>query len=154
MPTGIYLHKRGYHFHHHISTEERFWAKVKKLENGCWEWIGALLASGYGQFALRHNQNVSAHRISYEWENGAIPEELQLDHLCRNRKCVNPEHLQPVTKRDNILRGVGFGAKNSQKTHCPKGHPYDLFNTYHIPNGRRGCRICMKYAVSKSKLIK
>ena len=81
---------------------------------------------------------------SYEHFRGAIPEGLNLDHLCRNRKCVNPDHLEAVTQRVNVMRGVSVTAENMRKSHCPTGHPYDAANTYVRANGHRGCRACRK----------
>ncbi len=136
MPTGVYLRK---------PLEGRFWSKVNKngpLWNGthCWEWIGAIIPQGYGTIGNR--KTVLAHRFSYELLVGGIPEGLTIDHLCRNRRCVNPEHLEAVTLRDNLFRGENICGVNSRKTHCPKGHPYDATNTYHRPDGGRDCKIC------------
>lgn len=81
--------------------------------------------------------------MSHELHKGPIPEGLVIDHLCRNRGCVNPDHLEAVTQRENILRGEGLAAANARKTHCPKGHPYSGENLYVVPSsGRRQCRIC------------
>ncbi|MFJ2662519.1 HNH endonuclease signature motif containing protein [Arthrobacter koreensis] len=82
------------------------------------------------------------HRVAYELFSGPIPNGLVLDHLCRNRGCFNPNHLEPVTRAVNNLRGVGFMAAHARKTHCPKGHPYDEKNTQ-IKNGARRCRACI-----------
>ena len=131
---------------------ERFFGKVKKLDNGCWEWIGGKAAnSGYGVFWLNNRLGV-AHRVSYEWANNKIPEGLELDHLCRNKSCVNPDHLEIVTHSENARRGeTGFlsGQQQGQKTHCPQGHPYDEKNTYHRSNGWRDCKICRNEAVKR-----
>jgi hypothetical protein len=125
------------------TPEERFWAKVDKTSD-CWIWT-AHKVKGYGQFRLggKGSRQVGAHRVSYEWAHGPIPETLQLDHLCRNPVCVNPDHLEPVTSRVNMLRGQTFAAANAGKTHCPQGHPYDLFNTYEY-KGMRTCRACRR----------
>ena len=128
---------------------ERFRAKVMLTPGGCWEWRGwrnagsGQTSGGYGRLWIS-GKHVAAHRLAYELFVGSIPEHLTLDHLCRNRGCVNPFHLEPVTMRDNSLRGISFAAKNAPKTHCPRGHPYDLFNTYVDPRGRRECRICKR----------
>ncbi len=124
-----------------VPAIERFLAKIIIAEVGCWEWTANLYWNGYGEF-WDGNKYIRAHRFSYEWFKGEIPDGLQLDHLCRNRACVNPDHLEVVTSRDNILRGIGFAVKNASATHCSHGHPYDLFNTYYRPGGGRSCKTC------------
>lgn len=123
------------------SIEDRFWQKVTQSAS-CWHWQGAIIKGGYGGFKTPTGHTL-AHRFSYELHNGAIPEGLQIDHLCRNRACVRPDHLEAVTQRTNILRGVGLAAKYARVTHCPKGHPYDEANTYHNRGGRY-CRQCAR----------
>ncbi len=118
----------------------RFWRKVIKKE-GCWKWLGYIRPDGYSEFAVDTSRNTPAHRIAYQEVIGPIPAGLQLDHLCRNRACVNPHHLEPVTAQTNTLRGETPAARNVAKTHCPQGHPYDLLNTNHR-GGRRHCRAC------------
>lgn len=131
-------------------AHERFWAKVNKdgpIPEGrsdlgpCWVWTAGLYLEGYGSFALRHRISIGAHRYSYEQLVGPIPAGLPLDHLCRNRPCVRPSHLEPVTERVNILRGISPSALGAKASHCPKGHVYDLVNT-RITHGRRHCRMC------------
>ena len=119
---------------------ERFWSKVLALSNGCWEWQ-AHKSDGYGIFDVRRKRHL-AHRFAYTLLVGPIPEGLTIDHLCRNRACVNPLHLEPLTMRENILRGVGLTAQRAARTQCPRGHPYDMFNTRIRPCGRRACRAC------------
>lgn len=117
---------------------------VKDQQTGCWVWHAAVSpgpASGkwvYGvmQFGGRMQM---AHRISYQLYRGPIPAGKQLDHLCRNTRCVNPWHLEPVTAKENINRGVNA---QLEKTHCPKGHALAGENLYQKPNGNRECRIC------------
>lgn len=146
---------------------ERFWAKVDKSGptpanrpdlGPCWNWIGAKLWSGYGYVQVGwpgKRRNIRAHRISYELAKGKIPKELEPDHLCRNRACVNPNHLEAVTRKVNVLRGIGFAAVNAKKTHCPKGHEFTKQNTYYQNGGRRYCRECkLKREKAKNDAIR
>jgi hypothetical protein len=119
---------------------DRFWAKVVEID-GCWVWQSTRFDNGYGGFTVG-KRLVRAHRFAYEQMVGEIPDGLQLDHLCRNRLCVNPDHLDPVTPRVNTRRSTSLAAINSRKTHCPKGHPYDDVNTRFERDGRRTCRTC------------
>ena len=130
----------------------RFWAKVRignvpshRPELGpCWEWTGGTDRKGYGRFPLTHCGHVYAHRIAYENLLGPIPSVLTIDHLCRNHGCVKVDHLEPVTNRENILRGEGVAAINARKTHCYNGHSFDEVNTYLRPNGDRVCNTCRR----------
>lgn len=119
----------------------RFWAKVDRSdEDGCWLWL-AHTAAGYGRFRLSNPRRIEgAHRVAYELLIGPIPEGLDIDHLCRNRSCVNPAHLEPVTRGENVRRG----ARGRLVTHCPQGHAYDEPNTYVDPQGLRHCRACRR----------
>jgi hypothetical protein len=125
---------------------ERFWDKVRvNPETGCWEWTAHLIRNGYGHFRWQGKMR-RAHRLAYEALVGEIPEGFQLDHLCRTRNCVNPDHVEPVTPQENTLRGDTIAARHAAKTHCPQGHPYDEENTF-IRKGRgggRGCRTCRR----------
>lgn len=137
--------------------EERFWAKVQKTD-GCWLWTGNISPEGYGRIGELPRRTAHAHRVAYELLIGPIPDGLKLDHLCHNadltcpggdaclhRRCVNPNHLEAVTLRENNLRGLGLAARKSQQTHCVNGHPFDLLNTYYRPDdGTRMCRACHK----------
>ncbi len=120
----------------------RFWKKVKKSSQ-CWLWTSAHNVYGYGVFRLGQKV-VMAHRLSYVIANGDLDDNLSLDHLCRVHNCVNPAHLEPVTRGENVLRGVGFAAQNSRKTPCPKGHPLVPENLYRSSaKGGRKCRECV-----------
>ena len=90
-------------------------------EKSCWAWLGSL-ANGYGSITIG-GRTVSAHRVAFELAHGTIPVGLTIDHLCRNKLCVNPAHLEAVTMRENTLRGSGRSAVNARKTHCQNGHP-------------------------------
>lgn len=121
----------------------RFWSFVDKNNpNGCWNWT-LPLRIGYGRFSY-HLHLVSAHRFSYELLHGKLDPKITLDHLCRNRACVNPSHLEPVSMRVNALRGIGPTAINSRKTHCIKGHQLSGNNVYIEPKGGRVCRACRR----------
>ena len=120
---------------------DRFLAKVVVSPNGCHLWQAYINRGGYGQFRVG-TRTVLAHRFAYELSVGLIPEGLQIDHLCRVRDCVNPAHLEPVTNRENALRGIGPTALNAVKTSCSAGHLYDEANTYTTTGGWRQCRTC------------
>lgn len=130
---------------------ERFWIKVGRCSaDECWPWLGARQPNGYGKMGSggSHGRTLLAHRVSYELNVGPIPDGLTIDHLCRNPACVNPAHMEVVTGAENILRGESAAARNSRKTHCPAGHPYDEENTllHRLRTGKYGreCRECNK----------
>lgn len=108
---------------------------------GCWIWTGPLDTYGYGQARMTGRTPI-AHRVVYTDVVGAIPEGLELDHLCRVRACVNPAHLEPVTHRVNVLRGKGIAAVAADTKSCPQGHPYDGRNLLVFSDGKRRCRAC------------
>jgi hypothetical protein len=128
----------------------RFWARVNKTE-GCWLWTGPVDGAGYGRMGARSR---AAHRVAYEWLIGPVPDGLELDHLCRVRNCVNVSHLEPVTHRENVLRGDSMPARKAKQTHCIHGHLLSEDNIYREvtrPNGRK-CRECALLASHKAFL--
>lgn len=108
----------------------------------CWEWTGSKNPKGYGQFYPTQKPMVYAHRWGYEYFVGPIPEGMDLDHLCRNPSCVNPHHLEPVTRRENLMRGKTLSRANAERTHCPQGHPYDTDSEHRPTKHGRQCRVC------------
>lgn len=125
-----------------VDAEARFWPKVDKdAPNGCWEWTAYRLPKGYGQFTDGLGRQIRAHRFAYELLVGPIPEGLVIDHLCRNRACVNPAHLEPVTNHENILRGTRVGTR---ATHCRNGHERTPENTRLKVDGSVTCRVCQR----------
>lgn len=126
---------------------ERILRKSAPTPDGCRVWTGRLLNSGYGQIMVKQAgykaAAFSAHRAAYELTKGRVPDGLVLDHLCRNPACVNPDHLEPVTQRENILRSpTAQGSVNARKTLCPHGHPYSPENTYTYTRPNTVMRVC------------
>ena len=107
--------------------------------SGCWQWAAGVRKDGYAWF--RDGKTIGAHRYAYRRFIGEVPAGLVLDHLCRNRACVNPAHLELVTRGENVKRGMSWSAVNARKTHCPKGHPFHEGNTYRQRLGR-SCLAC------------
>jgi hypothetical protein len=135
---------------------QRFWQKVHiDLVTGCWEWEGGHNQYGYGCFSNEELRPVLAHRWAYEQFEGSIPEGLQIDHLCRNRNCVNPRHMEPVGLDENLRRGDRsnqHGKRQKYRTHCPNGHEYTAENTIRKAYGIRTCRTCKELADERTKL--
>lgn len=116
-------------------------SKIRKTDS-CWEWTGCKV-KGYGQISI-NKRRYYTHRVVYELLVGEIPKGLQLDHLCRNRSCVNPTHLEPVTSKENLRRGNSPSAINKRKTECLRGHELLNNNVWVAPNGSRKCRECSR----------
>lgn len=130
----------------------------KRPDGGCWVWPGAT-ASGYGRIAWREDGEAhwaAVHRVVWQELRGEIPEGADLDHLCHDpsqcaaakecphRKCCNPDHLEPVSRKENLARGGTIPAANAVTTHCPAGHPYEGDNVFKDKEGRRYCRECVR----------
>lgn len=133
---------------------ERFYKSFVVMTHGCWEWTGTITCLGYGQF-YTGKKKVSAHILSWSLATQReVPIGFELDHTCRNRGCVNPEHLEVVTHRENVLRGESLMSRNAAKTHCKRGHLLDETNIYQQlfkRTGRRACITCNKMAGRERK---
>lgn len=138
--------------HGHNGTKgdpvDRVLARIEVHPLGCWEFTGAL-QRGYGVVGTTANKTARAHRVVYEAEVGPIPPGMTIDHLCLNTRCVNPAHLEVVSRSENARRQAAAGrhhggAPGRDKTHCPQGHEYDGANTHRRPNGWRTCRACSR----------
>jgi hypothetical protein len=151
------------------SAIDRFMEKIQVSDSGCWLWTAYVMPNGYGTFRLPRSSYgtfkdgksmVLAHRFAYEALVGPIPDGASIDHLCRVRHCVNPEHLEPVTQRINVLRGESGPAHNARKTHCKRGHELTPDNvairTLRDGGPSRVCITCRRiymrarYAMTKS----
>jgi hypothetical protein len=130
---------------------KRFWRFVDKT-NDCWVWMGSQNGTEYGKFWLKE-KTIYAHRISYFLEYGAIKDGNEIDHLCKNRRCVNPLHLEEVTGKINRNRGDSFSGKNIERTHCSKGHELteDNLCEKYLERGQRVCKTCKKEQDDKRK---
>lgn len=127
MPKG--------HSHKSFADAQRYY--VPEPVTRCWLWQGVLDDYGYGRFWL-HGKEFQAHRVLYEVAHGPIPKGLVIDHICRVKHCVNPDHLEAVTQKENTLRGL----RGRQITHCMRGHEFTETNTRTTADGRRVCRAC------------
>lgn len=133
-----------------VTSRERFWSKVEKSEGGCWSWSASCNMDGYGQF-LYHGKMCRSHRIAYTWIKGEIPVGFELDHVCRNRKCVNPEHLEAVDHRTNSIRAMIATGVKAGATHCVNGHPFNDANTGIRKTGSgRYCKVCSRRSGDRS----
>lgn len=138
--------------------EERFFSKVREVPDSghglgeCWEWTGSKNGGGYGQ-ASRDGRKVDSHRLAYEMFVGPLPDGYVADHLCSNRGCCNPVHLEAVTVRENLLRGNSPAARNARKTHCDHGHALEGENVYRYEREpgkfRRDCKACKREALRR-----
>ena len=122
-------------------------------KSGCWIWTGAKRGGSpreghYGGLSVGGKQ-MYAHRYVYELLVGPIPHGLVVDHLCRVRRCVNPAHIEPVTERENLIRGNGVSGINSRRTHCAQGHEFTPENTHIDPRGHRRCRTCNRVYLAR-----
>jgi hypothetical protein len=139
-----------------IPAWDRFTRFVSPEPNsGCWIWEGCLGESGYGYFSPEKGKNTRAHRFSYEHEKGKIPDNLILDHICRMRCCVNPDHLEPVSHQENRRRGIilyGTDNPSGKKTHCKQGHPFSVENTSVVHENGGFVRKCKKCRSERARL--
>lgn len=122
---------------------------IPEPNSGCWLWTGTVNPGGYGCVGF-HKKTRGAHKVSYLLKHGTIPDGMDLDHLCRVRSCVNPDHLEPVTRSENLRRGEAgdnLARAALSKTHCPAGHPYSGTNLYICPRGHRDCVTCQRQRV-------
>lgn len=127
------------------SVEQRFWAHtIKRGPDDCWLWKGRPSSRGYGRLTTPWSSSTPAHRVSFMLHHGSIPDGHVIDHICRERTCVNPAHLRCVTPRINGLENsLSPAAINAKKTHCLHGHPLSGENLIHAQGGRR-CRTCQR----------
>ena len=128
-----------------IPVWARIMQRIEEDSAGCWNWVGHKNIDGYGIISIKDRPKY-AHRIAYEEFVGPVDDGKFIDHICRNRICVNPEHMESVTSRENTLRGVGITAMNAKKTHCPSGHEYSKKNTRRYGN-ERYCKECVRVNV-------
>jgi hypothetical protein len=145
MPTGVYKRNPRPKKPYKLMTEAEFLTKIKVDENGCWIWQRSKSDTGYGHF-YHDGKTVLAHRWAYEHWVGPIQPNSELDHLCRNRACVNPSprHLEAVSHKVNVLRGTAPGAIAHVTQRCKRGHDISGVNAYRSPNGRVNCRFCRR----------
>lgn len=140
MSLGIRKRKK-------LPPEVRFFKYVVRREDGCWEWTGGKSRTGYGHFycgpsgPYQPARRAMAHRWSYEHHVGPIPDGFETHHLCGNRRCVNPAHVQPMPYSEHCRQPGHCGVMRAHITHCPKGHEYTAENT-RVKKGCRNCKAC------------
>jgi len=135
-----------------MELKQRFLNKVQKTDS-CWRWVGGKQERGYGLIKINGKTRL-AHRISYQLFKGELDDTLTIDHLCRNHSCVNPEHLEQVTIRENILRGEGIASHNARKTHCIRGHLLSGDDLHIRTDGKRYCLACDRIAKRERRKLK
>lgn len=141
-----------------FEDHERFFKFIKITDGNCWSWTG-FTHDGYGKFNIKTNvgswKQYMAHRVSYSIFKEITDNTLVIDHICRNRKCVNPDHLREVSTRDNVVENsMSFIAENVLKTHCPSGHEYSQKNTRISNRNGRYCLECKRIKISKIRSVK
>jgi hypothetical protein len=129
----------------HTFDQQESYIKSRVIvdSNGCWVWQRCIDNNGYAMASVG-GATCRIHRLSYELFVGQIPKGMHIDHLCRVRGCVNPQHLEVVTPRENILRGVGISAQHAAQTECKNGHPFTEDNLVNTSSGKRRCKACSR----------
>ena len=137
-----------------LSMKQKIESHISIIPDGCWNWTGKISKiTGYGHVGFNYKTYL-AHRLSYIVYKGSIPEGMVIDHLCRNRKCVNPLHLEAVSLKENILRGNSLPAYKARQIHCIRRHILLGANLYITPDGRRQCKTCRAFMNRNNRLRK